>query len=474
MLVKYSLIQLVGKFVPGLIAFVVAAILTRLLSPADFGALGLATALAQLLSLAAFGWLGLSVMRLATGRSPDSGFAASVLAIFAATGVAVLALAPIAFLLPLEPGQGAIIAAAIVGGIVFAYFDLKSSFLTADFKFPAFLVMNLARAGASAVAALTAAYVMGGGLAVFLALCGATLAVTFLFGGPRTVAASGVNRQAIRAICAFGLPISGSLTLFALSGWTDRVILGLYSGTAAVGLYAAAAIIIQNTLQLAAQAIGSAAYPLAVVAYESGRRDVAVRQLEQNFTVLLGILLPAGVGMCMLAPNIAASLVGRDYHDAILVLTPLLAAAAVISGIRGNFIDHAFQLSGNTWHYLGISASMMTVNFAALLLLVPRYHYLGAGLASLATAIAGFLHALIASRRVYPMPLPFWDVAKILASVVAMTAVLGPLVSLRGMAALCLQIAAGGTAYAAVFFALNILNLRHAALAMLLSRRVRP
>ena len=198
-----------------------------------------------------------------------------------------------------------------------------------------------------------------------------------------------------------------------MSGWTDRVILGVYSSTAAVGLYAAAAIIIQNTLQLAAQAIGSAAYPLAVVAYESGRRELAVRQLEQNFTVLVGILLPAGVGVCLLAPNIAASLVGRDYHDAVLVLTPLLAAAAVISGIRGNYIDHAFQLGGNTWHYLGISASMMIVNFAALLLLVPRYGYLGAGLASLATAMAGFLHALIASSRVYPMPIPFWNIAKI-------------------------------------------------------------
>ena len=115
----------------------------------------------------------------------------------------------------------------------------------------------------------------------------------------------------------------------------------------------------------------------------------------------------------------------------------------------------------------------MIVNFAALLSLVPRYGYVGAGLASLATAIAGFLHALIASWRVYPMPLPFWDIAKILAAVVAMAAVLEPLVSLRGMAALCLQIAAGGAVYGAVIFALNILNLRHAALAMRLSRRVR-
>ena len=56
----------------------------------------------------------------------------------------------------------------------------------------------------------------------------------------------------------------------------------------------------------------------------------------------------------------------------------------------------------------------------------------------------------------------------------AMAVVLEPLVSQRGMAALCLQIVAGGAIYGAVILALNILNLRHAALAMLLSRRVRP
>jgi O-antigen/teichoic acid export membrane protein len=468
MLAKYGSIQLIGKFLPGLIGFFAAAALTRLLPPAQYGVYGLVSALAQLVALSAFGWLGLAILRLATGRAVDNRFAASVFVVFVALAALAAVCGALVFLMPVPPGSAAIAGAVVVGGVVFAYFDVKSSFFTASFDFASFLVLNVVRAAMSAAAALVAAYYLRDGLAAFLVASMATLAVCLLFRRPgRTSARGGVDRQLIARMIAFGTPIAGSLLLFSLSAWSDRLILGIKAGSAAVGFYTAAAVLVQSSLQLAAQAIGSAAYPLAVVAYDSGNRFASDRQLAQNFIVLLGIVLPGAVALSLLVPNITALLIGPEYREPVIRLTPLLACAAAISGVRGNFVDHAFQLTGSTWHYVGISADMAVVSLAALLLLVPNYGYMGAGFAAVLTAVAGFAHAVVASRRVYRLPLPMRDTAKVVAAVLAMALVLGCVSNGRGAPALCGQIGLGFLTYSAALWSLNLLNLRQATRGML-------
>lgn len=472
MLAKYGTIQLLGRFLPGIAGFFVAAALTRLLAAEQFGVYGLASAVSQLVALAGFGWLGLSVTRLTTGREPEPRFTGSVAAVFGAIVLAVCACGAVSLLLPIASETARLVSAAVFGCVAFAYFDLKSSFYTAALDFLPLLRLNLTRAAISGAVTILAAGWSGSGLVAFIAACAAMLAVCLLW--PRRHsrrAALAVDWQTVKRICAFGLPIAGSLLLFAAAGWTDRLVLDIESGTAAVGFYTAATFIVQNTLQFASQAIGSAAYPLAVLAYESGNRRTCERQLEQNFIALFGFLLPAGIGLSMLAPNIAQVLVGQEYREAVVRLTPLLAAAAVISGIRGNFIDHAFQLTGTTWHYMGISADMTAVNIAALLLLVPHYGYMGAGAACLLTACAGLAHALLASRRVYRIPFPTGELGKVVAAALAMSVALFSVAQLRGVTALLAQIGIGILVYAAAAYGLNLLNVRRAATARLMRWR---
>jgi O-antigen/teichoic acid export membrane protein len=471
MLAKYGSIQLLGRFLPGLIGFFVASVLTRLLPPDQYGVFGLATAVAQIVALSAFGWLGLSVTRLAAGRKTGPHFAGSVLAIFGAVATTILVGGAAVMLLPVTPDTARLAAATAFGCIAFAYFDLRSAFYAAALKFFPLLALNLARAFIVGVATILAARFFGSGFIAFVAACGALAAVCLFWSRRSEFGAFAFSWATVNEIAAFGLPIAGSLVLFAAASWTDRVVLGVEAGAAAVGLFTAAAFVIQNTLQFAAQAIGSAAYPLAVLAYESKDRWVCDRQLEQNLVVLFGFLLPAAIGLSLLAPNIAGILVGRPYREAVTNLTPLLAAAALISGLRGNFVDHSFQLAGTTWHYMAISANMMVVNLAALLCLVPRYGYMGAGFAALVTAIAGLAHALLVARRVYRLPFPRRELAKVLAAAMTMALVLSALLRFRGTAALALQIAIGFGVYAAIVYALNLLNMRAAMAGLLPNRR---
>ncbi len=461
MLAKFGSIQLLGRFLPGLIGFLLAAGLTRVLPPEQYGTFGLALALSQLFALGVFGWLGLSITRLATGRTLEFRFATSVFTVFVVPAALACFASGLSFLLPLPEGAAAMIAAVAVGSVVLGYFDVNSAFLTAALDFRGFLALNLSRAATGAVVVLAAAYLTHKGLAAFAVSLMVTVFVCVVF--PRRVRIclrSGVDREVLTRLIRFGMPIAASLSLFSLSAWSDRLFLGIYAGIAAVGFYTAATVVVQNSLQMVSQAIGSAAYPLAVLAYDSGNRLVSNRQLEQNFIALIGVLLPGAVGLSLLAPNIVAVLVGPSYREAVIRLTPLLASAAVISGIRSNFIDHAFQLTGSTWHYFWISAGMAVVNLVALIVLVPHFGYMGAGGAVILTELTGLIHALLAARQVYRMPFPLHDAAKVAAGVSAMAVALMPFMHLSGGVALSGQIALGLAVYVLALWSLNLLNLR--------------
>ncbi|HUJ99441.1 MAG TPA: polysaccharide biosynthesis C-terminal domain-containing protein [Stellaceae bacterium] len=461
MLAKYGSIQLLGRFLPGLIGFVVAAGLTRLLPPAQYGTYGLAWGLSQLFALAVFGWLGLSITRLATGRSVDARFANSVFAVFAVLAAVAGLAGGLSFLLPVAHHVPAMALAVAAGSIVLAYLDVTSSFLTAALDFRGFLTLNVTRAATSAAVVFGAAYCFHEGLAVFAVSLIATLSVCLWF--PRRVrisVATGVDRQVVARLIGFGMPIAASLTLFALSAWSDRLVLSVEAGIEAVGFYTAATVVVQNSLLMVAQAIGSAAYPLAVLAYDSGNRLVSNRQLEQNFIALVGVLVPGAVGLSLLAPNIVTILVGPSYREAVIHLTPILASAAVISGIRSNFVDHAFQLTGSTWHYFWIAAGMAAVNLVALILLVPRYGYIGAGAAVAVTEFCGLGHALLAAHRVYRLPFPRREAAKVATAVLMMAGALVPFAHFGGGVALLGQVSLGLAVYAVALWSLNLLNLR--------------
>jgi O-antigen/teichoic acid export membrane protein len=118
-----------------------------------------------------------------------------------------------------------------------------------------------------------------------------------------------------------------------------------------------------------------------------------------------------------------------------------------------------------------IAFGMVIVNLATLILLVPRFGYLGAGAATLATAASGLTHAVIVSRRIYAMPFPSKELGKIILAVLAMALALSDTTQYRGVAALVTQIGIGGLTYGATALALNLLNLREAGWA-LLARRI--
>ncbi len=458
MILRYSLLQLFGRIVPGLLGFILAALLTRFLSPAEYGAYGLAVAIAQFVFIAVFGWLGLAVTRFLTANPKADTLVVPTFVIF--TLMAALALGGAAVAAWVAPGYGLLVAAAVTGGIALAYFDLKCSFFSAAFRFDALLWLNLTRAKVAFLIAIIAAWLSGSGLLVFLGSCAGIIIVSPFFRIPTRPKTLELAPDKMRALSRFGLPLALSLALFATSQWMDRVIVQAEAGAVALGYYSAAAVVVQNTVQMLGTAIGSACLPLAVRAHEAGGHPAGRAQLEQNLLVLLACLVPAGVGLAATAPNLAQILIGPDFREAVTTLTPILAASALINGIRSNFVDHAFHVSRATRQFFWIALVAALVNLAALFLLVPRYGITGAAIAGLITASTALLHATLAARREYSLPLPLRDIAKIGIAILAMLCVLAVTSPYRGGIALVVQITSAALVYGLALFGLNLGNVR--------------
>jgi O-antigen/teichoic acid export membrane protein len=461
MLVKNSLLQLLGKFVPGLIGFASVGVLTRLLVPEEFGVYGLVTAVIQLLVLGGFSWLGVTAVRLAAGQDDSrirpAAFALQTLIIGAISlaGLAVYVADP-------TRDHGYIVLACILGAAVLGYFDLRGSFFIASGDYVSPMAQSVARGVLGPAGAISAALLGFGGVGVSLAYSLAALPAALLaFGKMRVRIAYDWNEM--RRITAFGLPLAGSIGLFAIPTFGDRIVLNHLGGTAVVGLYAAATIIIQNSLTLAASAIGSAGLPLAVRAYESGVPGAAEGQLGQNLVALLAFMAPAALGLCLLAPSIADVLVGAPYREAVVTLTPYLAVAAVLSGVRGNYADHCFHLTKSPLQLVWTAALMAAVNLVALVALVPIYAHVGAAMAAALTAAVGLMHGILRARRFFRLAVPAPELLKIALGLVAMALAVEAVAEYRGVAALLGQVLVGVLAYCATALVLNLMSLRQGA-----------
>jgi O-antigen/teichoic acid export membrane protein len=460
MIVRYSAVQFLGRFVPGLFGLLLASLLTHFLSPAEYGIYGLAAAIAQFVFLAGFGWLGLAVTRFFTANPEADRLIRPAGFVLFFLGAVALAIGAALTLVDHFSGYGVLIIGAVAGGILLAYFDLNLSYLSAAFEFRRSLWLNVTRAALGFLCAIAVAIAGGGGLEVFLGSCAGILLATPFFRRARPPRGAKVDPALVLKLVQFGFPLAASMALLAVAGWADRLVLEGVAGAAAVGYYSATTVLVQNTVQTLGSAVGSVALPLVVRAHERGGETASRAQFTQNLVILLGCLVPAGLGLAAIAPNLAEVLIGPEFRQQVVMLTPIVAATAIVNGVRGNFIDHFFHVSRQTGQFFWIALGAVVVNLASLALLVPTHGAIGAAAAGLITATTAFCHAAWAARRSYRIALPIREIAKLAIAAVAMIAVLETIMAHRGPAALLVQVLGGAAVFAVAAFCLNFGNLR--------------
>jgi O-antigen/teichoic acid export membrane protein len=455
------MIFVAAKALPSLLGMATTVILTRVLSPAQYGLYGLSLVVMSFTAGVAFDWLLLCLTRFYEGRHRDPKVIGTVLHLFGANVLlTAIALVLVWFFglrdLP-EAGNYVI---GIVMTWSYAWFELVAGVEIVNLRSGAYFIMNSGRAVSVLAFAVGAAWVTrdpiwtaaGTAIGMFLG--------SLLRRGPVPLSGSrDYDADLAREMIAFGLPLAVALLMGGMAFTGTRAMVEWLGTPEALGYYTAAFVLVQNTLVVVSTGIVSASYQLAVRAVESGDLAVARRQLLDNSTLLLAAMAPVSLGVALTAKGIAITLVGAQYAEAVSTLTPWMAASAFFTSIRACYFDQAFQLGRRPFLLIRVLGVAAVISIGLAYWLIPRMGPEGAAIAITISAAAGCILARVEGAAAFPLPLPVAAATRIvLACGVMALAVL----SVKGDTQIhfLLQVLVGVLAYSASLVVLNVFGLR--------------
>jgi O-antigen/teichoic acid export membrane protein len=247
------------------------------------------------------------------------------------------------------------------------------------------------------------------GSAVSSGLCGAVLSV-------RELGRSGfrVDPAVLRQMVWFTLPfLPGGLCYFMLNSG-DQYVLLRHAGREEVALYALG--------YKLAMAVGMfSRTPLMMVwtaqMYEVARRDDAPEVFGRVVTRISAVYLLAGLGLCVLAPELVLALAGPQYAGAAAVVPPVVLAYGFLSAAE--LMDAGFYVRRRTGVKIWITGATTLVTTGLYFLWIPRYTILGGAYATLAGFAFHTALTWAVSKRVFQVRYEWGRLAALIAVAVA-------------------------------------------------------
>jgi O-antigen/teichoic acid export membrane protein len=381
-----------------LLAFAVTVHLTRTLLAEGFGAVAFATSvLAGAALLVDMGFDSLGPLEVARGRVPVAALARTVMGLrLVLAGPALVALGVFAWLAPVS---GATKAVVLFYGLSLAAnaVDLNWVFLGAE------------RMGASAAADLAQqAFIAAGAFALvrepddllrmpFVFLAGRAVGVFWLAVAARKAWGSirpMLDRALVRDLLPAALPFAGAAAVAVVLTYFDLVLVGLWLGTAAAGVYGAAYRILWLPTMLVTAYLTALRPSVARSALEGPAPPFSL--LGRSAPGVIGVGLAAAGAGILLAPTLVDVLYGEPYRDAVAPLRLLLLSFALL--VVSRHYRLVLVASGRQAVDLKIMAAAAALNVALNVWLVPRLGLVGAAAANVASE-AAILGAVMAAAR---------------------------------------------------------------------------
>ncbi|MGD0109723.1 MAG: oligosaccharide flippase family protein, partial [Rhodopila sp.] len=272
------------------------------------------------------------------------------------------------------------------------------------------LAASVAFLGWSGASGESAGAAVMGGLVAASALCAAAN-IPSQWPGMRF---GRIDSRLAQEFFRFGAPLALVLLTNMLLQYADRFAMAALSGAGAVGIYAVAFALVERPTTLLCMSIATATYPLAVRALEREGPDAARLQAGWNGVALIGVIVPACIGIALSAGHVSAVLIGPAYRAGAASLIEILAFRALVRGISTHFVEQAFYLARRPSGLLPIYGLAAVANIAADIAVIPFFGVIGAAWVALGCQVAALAASWLIGRRLFPVWLPLREVASVL------------------------------------------------------------
>jgi O-antigen/teichoic acid export membrane protein len=463
MLLRHVGAYLLARGGPGIINLLGLALYTRLVAPTDYGHYTLAVAAVGLADAVLFQWLYIGLVRFFSAHEKEQQvFLSTVFTLFLYSAALSVLLCGAALLILRDPvSRGFVVVSAILL-CVQGLFTLNLELLRVRLSPGRYGLLSLVRAVlVLVVSSLMAVMGLGAqGLVLGMVLGILLPTVWTVIHHRHGIAFLSLDKKLARKLLAYGLPLMATLSLGVVVSNSSRFFLGWLRDSEATGMYAAGYDLVDRTIGILMSVVNMAAFPLVVRCLEQEGETAGRRQLAHNAVVLLAVGFPAATGFVVLSPRIADVFLGSAFRLSAAAVIPWIAVAMLISCMRSFYLDMAFHLSGHTVRQIWVAVGAAVVNVGLNAWWIPTLGLMGAAYAAVAAYVVAALISFVLGRRLFALPFPVKEGAKVVLASAIMTGLVWPLLGLQGVGGLAAQIAGGVVAYGAFAFVLDIAGIR--------------
>jgi O-antigen/teichoic acid export membrane protein len=439
--VKDLATYLPAKLLPALTAFISAPILTRLFLPAEYGNYALAAGFSDFLFALSCSGIGSGAVRFFPAYKVKSEISVFFATLITSVGIAIGVVSAVSssalFLLGsyLPAGLYALLWISILIFIVQAVFTVFMEVVRSQDRSGLYTCLELMnRYGSLGLGLLL---VIGLGFGVAGLLWGNLLALSLVLPVVLFLTTRGVTirRQHFRRSDGFQMwKYAWPLALGNMAFWglrlSDRYIISLFRAASEVGLYSVAYSISEKSIDMLVALFLLSMGPMIMNTWESQGREATEKALAMITRLYLILVLPAAVGLSLLAFPFMALFTSKAYHEGYRIVgyvafSGFMWGLSQIAG-RGLLI---YRKTGRFAFNLFVAAS---VNLVLNLLLLPRYGFVVAGLTTLVGYTILLALQAYASRPYLTWKFPFRSLRNVVISTVCMGATILGIYSLSG------------------------------------------
>lgn len=163
----------------------------------------------------------------------------------------------------------------------------------------------------------------------------------------------------------------------------DTVLLGFLSNDSAVGYYSTAIKVCKIPLAFVT-ALSTVMIPRISASYSTGKHDYVKNLVQKSFAYIIGLSIPIGVGLFLLAPDIIALLADEKFQPSVIAIR-IMAPLTLLIGLSNIFGVQMLTSMGKEKITLYAVVSGMCISITFNLLLIPKYSYLATAFTSLFT-----------------------------------------------------------------------------------------
>lgn len=461
MLNRHFSIYLAAHILPAAVGFFAVTAYTRLLSPAEYGVYVIGLSLTGILGAIFFIWIKLSVSRY-QAISPEVDFRGTAMVAFALTVAVLCATTPLVFLFRSDVSVELLLASMFVAILVNAV-DVGQEFERAKMRPYRFAAIAIVRSVSSVGFGLLGIWLGWGGIGLLAAFgLGSLTGIILNLVGDRTRIAR-FQRSQFMQLARYGLPLTLAGLSVAVYSACDRLIVAYLLGKDAAGIFGVAADLPRQFMVMIASSVAAATVPLVFRSLSEKNTETTRQRLTESLELLLVVVAPVAVWLALAADQVAGTLVGVDFRAGVSALLPTLVLARLFGIANQFYVQISFQLAERPFLLAAQSFLTLAVSVVLMFALVAGYGLFGAALATLATEAIGFLVAVALMHRAHPVPFDLHRLAGVAACASAMTVAI--LIARAqaggtGLVSLVIVSLAGGLAYAAAAWLLNVANVR--------------